>query len=49
MLTHHPREPLEMEGGTTFFFVTDGIESALEQAKQAAPLKRASKGFARFQ
>src|SRR4029450_4031588 len=32
---HHPREPLEMEGGTTFF-VTDGIESALEQAKQAA-------------
>jgi dihydrofolate reductase len=36
VLTHHPREPLEMEGGTTFFFVTDGIESALEQAKQAA-------------
>jgi hypothetical protein len=35
VLTHHPREPLEMEGGTTFF-VTDGIESALEQAKQAA-------------
>jgi dihydrofolate reductase len=36
VLTHHPREPLEMEGGTTFTFVTDGIESALEQAKQAA-------------
>jgi dihydrofolate reductase len=36
VLTHHPREPLEMEGGTTFNFVTDGIESALEQAKQAA-------------
>jgi dihydrofolate reductase len=36
VLTHHPREPLELEGGTTFFFVTDGIESALEQAKQAA-------------
>jgi dihydrofolate reductase len=36
VLTHHPREPLEMEGGTTFFFVVDGIESALEQAKQAA-------------
>jgi dihydrofolate reductase len=36
VLTHHPREPLEMEGGTTFVFVTDGIESALEQAKQAA-------------
>jgi dihydrofolate reductase len=36
VLTHHPREPLEMGRGTTFFFVTDGIESALEQAKQAA-------------
>ena len=28
VLTHHPREPLEMEGGTTFVFVTDGIDSA---------------------
>lgn len=36
VLTHHPRAPLEMAGGTTFIFVTDGIESALEQAKQAA-------------
>jgi len=36
VLTHHPRGPLEMEGGTTFIFVTDGIESALEQARQAA-------------
>ncbi|HSI79746.1 MAG TPA: dihydrofolate reductase family protein [Solirubrobacterales bacterium] len=36
VLTHHPREPLEMEGGTTFTFVTDGIESALEQAREAA-------------
>jgi dihydrofolate reductase len=36
VLTHHEREPLELEGGTTFTFVTDGIESALEQAKQAA-------------
>jgi dihydrofolate reductase len=36
VLTHHPREPLEMKGGTTFHFVTDGIESALEQAKAAA-------------
>ncbi len=36
VLTHHPREPLEMEGGTTFTFVTDGIESALEQARAAA-------------
>jgi dihydrofolate reductase len=36
VLTHHPREPLEMDGGTTFNFVTDGIEPALEQARQAA-------------
>ena len=36
VLTHHAREPLEMEGGTTFDFVTDGIESALEQASEAA-------------
>ncbi len=36
VLTHHPREPLEMEEGTTFIFVTDGIEPALEQAKGAA-------------
>src|SRR5277367_6393638 len=36
VLTHHPREPLELDGGTTFHFVTDGIESALEQARAAA-------------
>jgi dihydrofolate reductase len=36
VLTHHEREPLEMEGGTTFTFVTDGIESALEQATAVA-------------
>jgi dihydrofolate reductase len=36
VLTHHPREPLAMQGGTTFTFVTDGIESALEQARAAA-------------
>jgi dihydrofolate reductase len=36
VLTHHAREPLEMQGGTTFHFVTDGIDSALEQAKDAA-------------
>src|SRR5215210_1415473 len=36
VLTHHPRHPVEMEGGTTFHFVTDGIESALEQAREAA-------------
>ena len=36
VLTHEAREPIEMEGGTTFFFVTDGIESALLKAKEAA-------------
>jgi dihydrofolate reductase len=36
VLTHHPREPVEMQGGTTFHFVTAGIESALEQASAAA-------------
>ena len=36
VLTHHARAPLEMKGDTTFHFVTDGIESALEQAKEAA-------------
>jgi dihydrofolate reductase len=36
VLTHHKRTPLELEGGTTFIFVTDGIESALEQARRAA-------------
>jgi dihydrofolate reductase len=36
VLTHHARAPLEMAGGTTFHFVTDGIRSALEQATAAA-------------
>ena len=36
VLTHHAHDPIEMEGGTTFFFVTDGIEAALEQARAAA-------------
>ena len=36
VLTHHKRAPLKMKGGTEFFFVTDGIHSALEQAKRAA-------------
>jgi dihydrofolate reductase len=44
VLTHHQREPLELEGDTTFFFVTDGIESALEQAKAAAAGKDVSLG-----
>jgi dihydrofolate reductase len=36
VLTHHPREPLPMQGGTTFTFVTDGVQAALEQARAAA-------------
>jgi dihydrofolate reductase len=36
VLTHHARDPVPMHGGTTFYFVTDGIESALNQARLAA-------------
>jgi dihydrofolate reductase len=36
VLTHHPRDPQPMDGGTTFYFVTDGIESAFRQAQEAA-------------
>jgi dihydrofolate reductase len=36
VLTHHARDPLPMEGGTTFHFVTEGLEAALEQARAAA-------------
>jgi dihydrofolate reductase len=36
VLTHHARAPLAMQGGTTFFFVTDGIEPALRRAREAA-------------
>ncbi|MEU5363922.1 dihydrofolate reductase family protein [Streptomyces sp. NPDC005925] len=36
VLTHHPREPQPMDGGTTYHFVTEGIASALEQARAAA-------------
>ena len=36
ILTHHAREPVEKQGGTTFTFVTEGIEAALEQARAAA-------------
>jgi dihydrofolate reductase len=36
VLTHHEREPVEMDGGTTFHFVTDGIDAALEGARAAA-------------
>jgi dihydrofolate reductase len=44
VLTHHQREPLEMEGGTSFHFVTEGIESAIAQAKEAAGDKDVSIG-----
>jgi dihydrofolate reductase len=44
VLTHHVREPVEMQGGTTFHFVTDGAESALEQAREAATGKDVSLG-----
>jgi dihydrofolate reductase len=36
VLTHHPRAPLEMEGGTTFYFATEGIEAALAEAVKAS-------------
>jgi dihydrofolate reductase len=39
VLTHHKRAPLEMEGGTVFHFVTDGIEATLERAREAAGAK----------
>jgi dihydrofolate reductase len=42
VLTHHERDPVEKEGGTTFHFVTDGTESALEQARAAAGDKEVS-------
>jgi dihydrofolate reductase len=44
VLTHHAREPVEMEGGTTFHFVTDGIEAALERAREAAGEREVSIG-----
>src|SRR5471030_148669 len=39
ILTHHPRPPIEMLGGTVFHFVSDGIESALKKARAAAGAK----------
>jgi dihydrofolate reductase len=36
VLTHHARPPIEMEGGTVFHFVTDGIRAAMDRAKEAA-------------
>jgi len=39
VLTHYPRAPIVMKGGTTFYFVSDGIASALAKAKEAAKAK----------
>lgn len=39
VLTHHPRPPLALQSGTTFHFVTEGVDAALEQARQAAGAK----------
>jgi dihydrofolate reductase len=36
VLTHHPRPPVEMKGGTVFYFVTDGVHAALQRAKETA-------------
>jgi dihydrofolate reductase len=44
ILTHHAREPVTKQGGTTFIFVTDGIEAALEQAQAAAGDKNVAVG-----
>jgi len=44
VLTHHAREPLALEGGTTFTFITGGIDTALEQARQAAAGKDVALG-----
>jgi dihydrofolate reductase len=44
VLTHHAREPVNKQGGTTFTFVTEGIESALEQARSAAGEKDVAVG-----
>ena len=44
VLTHHPRNALEMHGGTTFHFVTEGIHAALERAREAARGKDVSLG-----
>ncbi len=44
VVTHHPRERVEKQGGTTFTFVTDGVESAVEQARAAAGDKNVAVG-----
>ncbi len=45
VLTHHEREPLEMKGGTTFHFVTEGTVSALDRARAAAGVGDGSRIF----
>lgn len=42
VLTHRAREPIEMEGGTTFYFITGGIDAALEEARKVAGKKPVS-------
>ena len=44
VLTHHARDPLHMQGGTTFYFVTEGIHAALERAREAASGKHITLG-----
>lgn len=44
ILTHHPRKPIAMKGGTTFYFITDGIHAALQRARDAASGKDVSLG-----
>jgi dihydrofolate reductase len=44
VLTHHPRKPIPMAGGTTFYFVTDGIHAALDKARAAAQGKNVRLG-----
>jgi dihydrofolate reductase len=46
VLTHHPRDPVQMDGGTSFHFVTEGIETAIAQAKEAAEDQDVSVGGA---
>lgn len=44
VLTHHQRDPVEKQGGTTFHFVTDGVEAALERARESAGGKNVALG-----
>jgi|GEM_PF-4641533 len=46
VLTHHPHEPIEMEDGTTFHFVTQGFDAAFAQAREKRPARMASTSLA---